>query len=214
MRRRKFLAGAAAVGAAFPLSARAQVEAFRPLFNGRDLSGWVPVGPKPGEWRAEEGILSVQAGGSGWLRTEREYRDFVLRLKFRLPPAGNSGVFLRAPLAGNPAFDGLEIQILDHFHEEYRGIKPAQFTGSIYDLVPARQEGLLPAGQWNAFEITHRGDALTVALNGLKIVEADLTRLRRRIEDHPGIGRKEGFIGLQSHGSVVQFRDLLIRELP
>lgn len=185
---------------------------FRPLFNGRNLTGWVPMTDKPEAWGAKDGVLYVE-GGEGWLRTDREYKNFVLKLDFRLPPGGNSGVFLRAPLKGNGAYEGLEIQVLDHFHEMYKDIKPWQFCGSVYDLVAAKQEGLKPAGEWNAYEITHDGDHVKVVLNGVTIVDANLEEHRDKIDKHPGLGRKEGYIGLQAHGSKVEYRNVLIKEL-
>jgi len=191
---------------------------FRPLFNGKDLSGWELVGCKEGTWKVEGGELVVEKAEGGWLSTDREYKNFVIKLEFNLTPGGNSGVFLRSPRTGNPAYDGLEIQILDHFHEMYhkpgQEIHPAQYTGSVYDVVPAsNQKAIKSAGEWNSYEITHNGDQIKVVLNGTTIVDTNLEEQHARIKDHPGIGRKQGYIGLQSHGSKVKFRNLSIREL-
>ena len=215
MKRRDFIAIAGAAACvparpAYPRSASLQ-SGFEPLFNGEDLSGWTIVGSRPEAWTAKDGVLTVEEG-DGWLRTEREYKNFVLRLEFLLPPGGNSGVFLRAPRLGDSAYAGLEIQILDHFHERYKDIKPRQFCGSVYDLVAAKQEGLKPAGEWNRYEITHDGDDIKVVLNGVTIIDTDLSEITGRIGDHPGLGRTQGYIGLQAHGSRVDFRNIEIKE--
>ncbi len=219
MRRRAFLAMSSAILLTPHGSVQgAAKEEFRPLFNGKDLSGWIPVDCKDGTWKVESGNLIVEKAEGGWLRTDREYKDFTLKLEFNLTPGGNSGVFLRAPLQGNGAFEGLEIQILDHFHEMYQkpgaAIKPEQYTGSIYDLFPGRDpKAIKPAGTWNTYEITHHGDHVKVVLNGVVMNDVNLEEKRDRIAEHPGIGRKEGYIGLQSHGSKVEFRNILIREM-
>lgn len=191
---------------------------FVPLFNGKDLTGWAGVDAQEGTWKVEDGKLVVEKGHGGWLRTEREYRNFVLKLEFNLTPGGNSGVFLRAPLAGNSAYEGLEIQVLDHFHEMYHKpgaeIRDVQYTGSIYDLVPsADPKAIKPAGEWNSYVITHRGDKIKVELNGVLVADANLADYQKDIAKHPGVGRKEGYIGLQSHDSRVEFRNIMLREL-
>src|SRR5262249_46327122 len=90
-------------------------EGFQPLFNGKDLTGWrVNEDGNLKVWGAEKGILYVNGSGGGWLMTDKEYSDFELRLEFKLPEAGNSGVALRSGLKGNPhAEAGMEIQLLD-----------------------------------------------------------------------------------------------------
>src|SRR5262245_55688178 len=119
------LPGAAAGGSKLP-------EGFVTLFNGKDLTGWKATG-NPKVWGAEDGILFVQGGGGGWLMTTKEYDDFELRLEFKMPKMGNSGVGLRSPLTGDPAYVGMEIQLLDDAN--WKGLRPYQQTGSIYGVV-------------------------------------------------------------------------------
>src|SRR5262249_26030526 len=88
-------------------------EGFKALFNGKDLTGWKIHGGKLASWGADKGVLFVKGGGGGWLMTDKEYGDFELRLEFKVPKGGNSGVALRSPLKGDPAYTGMEIQILD-----------------------------------------------------------------------------------------------------
>ncbi len=202
----------------FPHLTFSAADEFKSLFNGRDLTGWVNVGTKEGAWKVEGGNLVVDRAEGGWLRTDREYKNFVIRLDFKLSPSGNSGVFLRAPIQGNSAYEGLEIQILDHFHPDYHKpgaeIRPEQYTGSVYDLVAASDTKVLkPVGEWNSYEITHDGDHIVVVLNGKKIVDTDLSKLHSHIDKHPGLGRKQGYVGLQAHNGRIEFRNLAIREL-
>jgi hypothetical protein len=189
---------------------------FTPLFNGKDLSGWKQYAGKPGLWAAEDGLLVCRGGGGGWLGTERDYANFELRLEYRLKPAGNSGVYIRAPEKGHISRDGMEIQILDDNHPKYAKIDFYQYTGSIYHVVaPTRRAGK-PAGQWNTMTVRADGRRVVVIVNGKKVVDADLDRCRQDpavAKEHPGLARTTGRIGLQSHTDRVEFRNLRVKEL-
>ena len=149
-------------------------------------------------WSADKGMIVVDGRGGGWLMTEKEYGDFELRLEYRLPKRGNSGVALRAPLQGDPAYQGMEIQVLDD--ENYKGIKPTQYTGSIYDVVPPSKHVTKPAGEWNNMRIIAKGRQITIELNGTKIVDANLDEYKDRVKAdpekklaaHPGLLRTTG----------------------
>jgi hypothetical protein len=143
MNRRRFLATAAAawastwaflvalgnVASQAPAGDKNVPAGFVPLFNGKDLTGWKIHGGNIKAWGVENGLLYVaqparQQPGSRaepfWLMTEKEYGNFELRLEFRVPVNGNSGVALRAPLVGDPAYQGMEIQILDDYAPRYK----------------------------------------------------------------------------------------------
>jgi hypothetical protein len=187
-------------------------EGFTPLFNGKDLKGWQVHGGKLASWGANDGVLFVSGGGGGWLMTEKEYGDFELRLEFKVPKNGNSGVALRSPLAGDPAYTGMEIQILDD--PNYKGIKDWQHTGSIYGVVAPSKVPTKPVGEWNAYRITAKGRQITIELNGEKVVDANLDEYKEKhAKAHPGILRTKGHIGLQEHGGRVEFRNLFVKEL-
>jgi hypothetical protein len=195
-------------------------EGFEALFNGKDLSGWrVNEGGNIKVWGAEKGILFVNGQGGGWLMTDKEYIDFDLRLEFKLPKAGNSGVALRSALKGNPHSEaGMEIQILDDpwylDKNNYKpGLKPTQKTGSIYDLVPPSKDALKPIGEWNKMRIIAKGPQITVELNGQKIVDANLNDYKDKEKTHKGMMNKKGHLGLQSHDGRVEFRNLYVKEL-
>jgi hypothetical protein len=186
-----------------------------PLFDGT-LNGWKLVDGKGPGYVVENGILVCPADGGGNLFTDKEYANFVLRFEFRLTPGGNNGVGIRAPLGGDAAYAGMEIQILDDQHEKYRGkLKPAQYHGSIYDVVPAKRGFKKPTGEWNAEEITADGRRIKVVLNGHTIVDANLDDVKdpEVLKRHPGLQRKSGHIGLLGHGTRVEFRNLRIQEL-
>jgi hypothetical protein len=193
-------------------------EGFTALFNGKDLSGWkVNEGGKMDAWGAEKGLLYVQGGGGGWLMTEKEYSDFEVRLEFKMPQKGNSGVALRSPMKGDPAYVGMEIQLLDDAwyldEKNYKGLRPTQKTGSIYDVVPPSKDVLKPVGEWNKITIIAKGRHVTVELNGTKIVDADLDEHKDRFEKHPGLKAEKGHLGLQSHDGRVEFRNLYVKPL-
>jgi hypothetical protein len=196
---------------AFSLLAAAD-EGFVDLFDGKTTKGWMPVDGKAGNWTVQDGLLITKGEGGGWLSTEKTYSNFVLRLEYRTKEAGNSGVFIRAPHQGDPAYTGMEIQILDDEHPKYKSLKPFQYTGSIYGVVASERGHTKPPGQWNALEITAAGPKVTVKLNGATIVDADVTQHPEAAEMHPGLRRKDGYIGLQSHSDPIEFRNIQIKE--
>jgi len=194
-------------------SARAVDDRAIPLFDGRGLSGWTVVGGKPGNWRAEGAEVACRGDGKDWIGTNREYVDFALTLDYRLEPGGNSGVLLRAPRKGDPSFAGLEIQLLDDDAPAYRGLRPWQYTGSVYGVAAARRGAARKAGEWNSLAVRLEGSRVVVGLNGSVILDDDLARHPEALPGHPGVARVRGLIGLQSHGDPVRFRNLAIREL-
>jgi len=198
---------------------------WKPLFDGESMAGWHVAG-RPAPYSIEDGALSIAARpGGGHLETEEDYSDFRLRLDFRVPRAGNSGVFLRAARGGaNPAVSGCEIQILDDFGWEAATgsrLQPWQFTGSIYGAVaPGVRDALRPNGEWNAYEILFRDSRLAVALNGCTLFDLDTTTIEPALGPPFSQRAAAGFIGLQAHASiqaapddVLSFRNIFIQEL-
>jgi hypothetical protein len=189
---------------------------FTTLFDGKSLTGWTLVrGHGPG-YIIKDGTLVCPLDGGGNLYTAKEYANFVFRFEFKTEPGGNNGVGIRAPLEGDAAYQGMEIQILDDGHEKYKGkIKSEQHHGSVYDVIPARTGFLKPAGEWNEEEITANGSKIRVTLNGVIILDADLSTVHEEavLKKHPGLQRKAGHIGFLGHGSLVEFRNIRIKEL-
>ncbi len=112
----------------------ARCDDWKTLFGGAELSGWKAIDGPMDSWKVEDGMLYCSGGGGGWLSTADPYANFEIELQFRVPPGGNSGVFLRAPHEGNPAFAGMEVQILDDDAPEYAKLQPFQYCGSLYGI--------------------------------------------------------------------------------
>ncbi|MBY0232771.1 MAG: DUF1080 domain-containing protein, partial [Gemmataceae bacterium] len=129
-------------------------DGFTSLFNGKDFSGWKAHGGKIDKWSVDTEAKTIHTGkgGGGWLMTEKEYGDFELRLEFKVPKGGNSGVALRSPMKGDPAYTGMEIQILDD--KGHGKLEKWQHTGSIYGVVAASSVPTKPLGEWNKYKIT------------------------------------------------------------
>lgn len=184
---------------------------FVSLFDGKTLAGWQVVGGKKEAWTVRDGILTCTGGAGGWLMSRGQYRDFDLRLDYRISKHGNSGVAIRSPLRGRPSEVGMEIQILDD--PDYQGLKPTQYTGAVYGVVPPREQAGKPAGAWNTMRIVARGRRVQVEVNGKTVVDANLDDHRDAVKEHPGIRRADGHVGLQDHGGTLEFRNLHIKEL-
>ena len=202
--------------AAASLFAQSAEPGFRPLFNGKNLDGWILMGRHGRGYVAENGEIVCPVDGGGNLFTKGEYANFVLRFEFKLEEASNNGIGIRAPLEGDAAYAGMEIQILDHDAPVYKGkLKPAQFHGSIYDVVAAKTGFLKPVGEWNREEIVANGRRIAVTLNGTIIVDANLDDVKDPgvLKRHPGLQRASGHIGLLGHDSRVEFRNLRIKSL-
>lgn len=189
---------------------------FRPLFDGKTLKGWQLVGAHGRGYLVEEGTIVCPVDGGGNLLTDREYSDFILRFEYRLSPGGNNGIGIRAPLTGDAAYAGMEIQVLDDQHALYKGkIKPEQHTASIYDVFPARTGFQKAAGEWNEEEIHVEGRRVKITLNGVVTIDANLDNVREEavLKKHPGLLRKGGYLGFLGHNTRVEFRNIRIREL-
>ena len=176
------------------------------VFNGRDLKGWVPM--HAGTWTVENGVLVGRNGknwstnpekSGSWLRTEKDYGDFILELDYAINEGGNSGIFFRSALDKNPAFTGYEMQILADSG------RPAtkHSAGSLYDVVAPAKNMSKRAGEWNHVKMRVKGQHAEIFLNGERILNYQLSRSLR------------GYIGLQNHDdhAVVKFRDIRIQEL-
>ena len=187
---------------------------FANLFNGKDLSGWQGMGGPISNWSAKEGILSCTGkSGSQWIATKEEYSDFDLRLEFKIPVNGNSGVFVRAPRKGAPWVVGMEIQVLDDYGPKWKNLKPAQFTGAIYGVCAPSVRASKKAGEWQSMRIRCQGSTCDVWLNEKPIVQTELGKLAEKSPGIVGLKRVSGYIGLQNHSSPVHYRNLMIKRL-
>jgi hypothetical protein len=207
-------------------------EGFTPLFNGKDLTGWVygkakkkdgaEAENKAGQgYQVKDGAIYCTKADGGNLYTEKEYANFVFRFEFKLSESANNGIGIRAPLTGDNAYNAMEIQVLDNDGKAYKkkdgtpSIAPWQVHGSIYGVFPAKTGALKPVGEWNTEEIKADGTKITVTLNGQVIVDADLATVtdEKVLKSHPGLKNPKGHIGFLGHGAQVEFRNLRIKEL-
>lgn len=187
--RRAFLLGVGMALVAAPASARTR---FRRLFNGRSLDGWIPLGDA--NWTVENGVIRADRGGLSFLVSRESYRDFELRVEFRVSPDANSGIFIRcSDRARITAGNAYEVNIYDTRPD------PTYGTGAIVDV--ARVSPMPRAGnRWNVMAIRAVGDVLSVAMNGVTTVNAVRNTAHR-----------EGPIALQYGAGRVTFRRVDIR---
>ena len=200
----------------FSLSDQEKKEGFEMLFDGTNLDKWTST---PAYEINEEGFIRTNPNAKFGrnIYTKEEYSDFVYRFEFKLTPGANNGVGIRAPLEGDAAYQGYEIQILDNDAEVYKKLAPYQYHGSVYGIIPAKRGALKPLGEWNEEEIRIQGSKIKVTVNGIVIVDGDIKEATKNgtpdKKDHPGLNRTSGHIGFLGHGSEVFFRNIRVKKL-
>jgi hypothetical protein len=198
-----------------PLSEEEKKEGFESLFDGSNLDKW--IGNKKG-YALEEGVIVTHPElGGGNIYTADEYADFEYRFEFQLTPAANNGLGIRTPTQGDAAYVGMELQILDNEADVYKSLKPYQYHGSVYGVIPSKRGYLKPTGQWNQQTVIAKGNKIKVILNGQVILDGDISSsIANGTADgnkHPGLANKTGHIGFLGHGDVVRFRNIRIKRL-
>jgi hypothetical protein len=208
---------ASVMPSAYVLSKKERKAGFDLLFDGIHIDRW--IGNKVA-YAVEDGAIVVKpsGGGSGGnLYTEQEYGDFELRFEFMLTPGANNGLGIRTPTKGDAAYVGMELQILDNEAEKYRNLKPYQYHGSVYGVMPAKRGFLKPTGEWNQQTVIAKGSRIQVILNGETILDGDIREASANGtadgNKHPGLLNAKGHIGFLGHGDVVKFRNLRIRSM-
>ncbi|WP_437206400.1 family 16 glycoside hydrolase [Planctomicrobium sp. SH664] len=198
-------------------------EGFVSLLSPAGLAGWMVHDGRQQAWQREENVISCVGVGGGWLRTEKEYSDFVLRLDYRIQEGGNTGIGVRTPQAGDPTLSGLEIQLLDDSAPKYANLRPDQYTGSLYyHVAPRTRARLNPVGEWNSCEICCVGDDLTIVINGEVVNQIRLSQ-GKAPQGTEGTAKAQpnslssrppvGYLALQSHSSRIDFRNPRIKDL-
>lgn len=196
-------------------------EAFKQIFNGRNLDGWAGALDSV---EVKNGVLVWKSGKAGVPYWNKELGDFKVRLMFKLPSGGNNGLAIRYPGTGNAAYDAMtELQILDENYNEAKKLPPGkqidlrQYHGSIYGMAAAARGYQHPVGEWNFQEVTVQGPRITVELNGTVILDADVSAVDMANvmgkKAHPGKDRTRGFFGFAGHNDPVEFKDVSIKEL-
>jgi hypothetical protein len=208
---------------------RLQAEEIKSLFPDDGIPkdwvvrAWSDIG-KPGpdgaQWIVEKGVLNGGGARGSWLISKKDYTDFELSFDFKLGPQGNSGLALRSPSSGDPAFDGLELQMAD-FRYNTRA-KESELTGGLYRaLAPTKQ--VYKPEKWNSYQIRIKGNHIKVTLNGELIINEDLSKQKTIIKRHNGgdapalcdrpKSGKIGFQNLSRGGSPVLIKNAKIKTL-
>lgn len=218
------------LSATLPMAAaNAAEKGFVPLFpEDGSLKGWVvrawnDVSKPPSEpavWKVEDGVLHGGEPRGNWLMSEKEYGDFELQYEFKLGERGNSGLALRAPLQGDPAFDGMELQMADFRYNT--AAKDSELTGGIYRAIAPRKQVYKPT-EWNRYHVTLKGAHLKVVLNGEVIQDLNLDEQTQEVKRHDGnsapavkLRPRRGHLGFQElsrDGAHVLIRNARIKVL-
>lgn len=197
----------------------ASVSNWTELFNGKDLTNWQGDTEK---YVVKDSILICEAGGKV-LETEKEYSDFVFQFEFKLTESGNNGLGIRVPPGGHAAYDGMELQILDHRGDRYHvktedgkrvtTLKEWQVHGSIYGVFPAKTGYLKPLDEWNKQTVICIEDHVKVILNGAVILDAYLDKLTPvDHKKHPGLKSRQGHIQFAGHNDHIEFRNIRVAD--
>jgi hypothetical protein len=230
MRTARLLAPATLLAASLALSAPAADDGFVPLFpDDGPPKGWVVTewndlakpAAKGVTWTVKDGVLTPGRLRGTWLVSEKEYDDFVLEFEIKLTEVGNSGIALRAPMKGDPAFDGLEMQVVDPRYKLDQ--KAAELTGSLYRGAAPTKQVYKPT-EWNTVKIELKGSKLKATINGEVIQDIDLEtydkpnkRLDNKTDAPPLKDRpRKGHIGFQHlsrNNEPIEIRNVKVTEL-
>jgi Domain of Unknown Function (DUF1080) len=217
------------------LSAKEQAEGWILLFDGKSTTGWrgyeKPAFPDSG-WAVDDGTLRCvasgkgEAGGAGGdILYDRKFKDFTLKLEWKISTGGNSGIFyLAQELPNEPVWKSApEMQVLDNIgHPDAQlGKDGNRQAGSLYDLIPAVPQNAKAVGEWNQVEILVYQGTVAHKQNGETVLEyhlgtPDWTKMIKgsKFKDFPEFGKyKEGFICLQDHGNDVWYRNIKIKPM-
>ncbi|MBX9788947.1 MAG: DUF1080 domain-containing protein [Pirellulales bacterium] len=213
------------------VAARAESQWIELFAGDEPTKGWVVTewsdlkkpAPQQARWEFVDDTLLGSVPRGTWLVSEAEYGDFELEFEWRLGPRGNGGVALRSPMRGDPAFDGLELQMVDpRYFPADQAPKPSELTGSFYRAAAPRVQVFKPE-DWNLYEIVCRGPGIKVVLNGELIQDLNLDEQIARPLRHDGSEAptlkdrpRRGHIGFQElsrGGGRVEIRRARIRTL-
>jgi HEAT repeat protein len=200
----------------YVLSDEEKKAGYKLLFDGTNMHEWVG---NTKDYVIDNGdlIIDPSNGGHGNLYTKDEYKNFSFRFEFQLTPGANNGLGVRAPLEGDAAYVGMELQILDNEADVYKSLHEYQYHGSVYGVIAAKRGFLKPVGEWNVEEAIVDGTHIKVVLNGTVILDGDIADARKNgtldHKDHPGLKNETGHIGFLGHGSTVRFRYMRVKTL-
>ena len=198
-------------------------EDMTPLFNGKDLTGWVPVNIAPGTFSVKDGVLITTGSPVGVIRTEKMYENCIIELEWRhMTSGGNSGLFLWGdglPAIGSAYPRGIEVQILDTGYNaegknEWYSVHGDVFPVNGAKMTPAGrispnkarsfpiEERMKPSPEWNHYRVVAKDGEVRLSVNGKEVTIAT------------GASPRKGYLMLESEGAECQFRNVRITELP
>jgi hypothetical protein len=201
------------------------------LFNGKDYTGWHTYnkGGISDKWVVEDGTIHLTGKGGGDIVTDVEYESFILEYEWKISEGGNSGIMwavVEDKKICCPYLTGPEMQVLDDAKhpDSFAGKSGNHKAGALYDMIPpAKLDAVKPAMQWNKakMKIDHKNNKGTFWLNGIKVVEFDLSGANwdalvansKFAKWNLFAKSKKGKICLQDHGDKVWYRSLKIKEL-
>src|SRR4051812_15078697 len=202
-------------------------DGFKPMFTGKDLSGWVNVNCAPDTFFVKGEEVITTGKPTGFLRTEKQYENFVLEMDWmhvNTKEVGNSGLFVWGdplPGVGTPYTRGIEVQVLVNleYKDKNTGAVTATSHGDLFSVHgakctpdrphPAGWERCLPSenrakggGEWNHYKVTANNGVIKLEVNGKEVSGVSECRPRK------------GYLALESEGAVCHFRNIKIKELP
>src|SRR5262245_12647795 len=199
---------------------------YKPLFNGKDLSGWAQVNTHPDTFYVKDGEIITTGKPYGYLRTDKQYENFIAEFEWmheNKKEVGNSGFFVwgdALPFPGNPFTRGIEVQVLVNLeYKNQKGAITATSHGDVFAIQGASCKPDWPhptggmrcipsefrakgGGEWNHYKIVANDGAIKLSVNGKEVSGVS--------ECKP----KKGYLALESEGAECHFRNLKIRELP
>jgi hypothetical protein len=224
---RKLIYSTMIIGALLPCASFGQAsKSWKNLFDGKTTKGWhAYLKTDPGAWRVVNGALELnpKLPGQADLVTDAEYENFELSVNWKIAEGGNSGIIFG--VHEDPALDatylsGIEMQVLDNEKAEDNK-KANHLAGSLYDLKAAPADAAEPAGQWNVARIRKDNGHLTFWLNNKEVINVQMgspewTELlnNSKFKTWTDFAKyPKGHIALQSHGAVVAYKNIKIKQL-
>lgn len=187
------MAAAAGGGSGTGLSA-SQTSTWEPAFNGVNMDGLTKM--NAGNWTVENFLLRYTGGGNGWIRTNKQYRNYAAVIVWRYPQAAtnnDSGIFLKAGLQGNPWPAGPQLNM-----------GPGDNIGSIGGTQGTKNRpDLIKANDWNTFQITVWNGLAALAING-----------QPAWEEATGLPTGDGYIGIENEGRPIDIAQFWVYPLP
>ncbi|MEJ7768626.1 MAG: DUF1080 domain-containing protein [Chitinophagaceae bacterium] len=213
------------------LTGKEKKDGWKLLFDGQSTSGWHSYGSSASgpSWKVADGMLYYDTANERQLHdrdlvTNEEFENYNLKYEWRIAPKGNSGLLFNVvedtAKFKQTYFTGLEMQIIDNNgHPDAKN--PKHRAGDLYDLIAVSKENVHPVSEFNQAEIVLNNGKLDLYLNGEQVVSTTMWNdnwnklvAGSKFKSMPGFAKsKTGRIALQSHGSIVWFKNVKIKRL-